>query len=95
MPVEPYSLDGLAYLLPMLNSEVTVAKANETGSLTLTIGTATLHCEADDRNEAWNDNGPDRAKVVPMPGGAGAIWSSRKVRLAHALVRLAVEGGTH
>lgn len=77
IPVEPYSLDGLAYLLPMLNSEVTAAKADESGSLTLTIGATTLHCDADHRYEAWNYNGPDRALVASMPGGDFAIWSSR------------------
>lgn len=77
IPVEPYSLDGLAYLLPLLNSEVSAAKADENGSLTLTIGATTLHCDADDHYEAWNYNGPDCALLVSMPGGELSIWSSR------------------
>lgn len=74
---EPYSLGGLAYLLPLLNNQVTQAQAGEDGSLTLTFGTTTLRCESDSHDEAWNYSGPDRSLVVSMPGGGLAIWSSR------------------
>jgi len=76
-PVDPYSLDGLACLLPLLNNEVTEAKADEDGSLTLTFEATSMRCDADDHYELWNYNGPNGALVVLMPGGEFAVWSDR------------------
>lgn len=73
--VEPCSLDGLAYLLPLLNATVTAAGATEKGGLRLVFGPTTLYCDADEHYEAWNYNGPGRALVVAMPGGDLAIWT--------------------
>lgn len=77
VPVEPYNLGGLARLLPLLNAELTAVSVDETGLLTLTIGATNIRCEADERYEAWNYNGPEGLLVVALPGSKLSIWSNR------------------
>lgn len=76
-PVEPYSLTGLALLVPLLNSEVATADVDVTGRLTMTLGETTVRCAADERYEAWSYTGLAGARVVVMPGGELAFWSRR------------------
>lgn len=76
--VDPYSLDGLALLLPLLDKEVTAAVVTDAGALELAIGGTTVSCAADPNCEAWSFNGPRGETVVCTPGGDLAIWSARR-----------------
>lgn len=76
VPVEPCALGGLARLVPLLNAELTAVSVDETGALTLTIGATNIRCEADERYEAWNYNGPEGVLVVASPGGEFSISSN-------------------
>lgn len=68
-PVEPFSLDGLALVLPTLNGDVTALSAADSGTLTLVVGAATLTCPADPQYESWNYSGADGTSVICLPGG--------------------------
>ena len=74
--VQPYTLDGVALLLPLLNGEVTAADIEPSGRLLFTLGGATVRCESDPDYEAWSYDGRHGEKVVCTPGGTLAIWST-------------------
>lgn len=74
LPVEALSLEGPALLLPMLNGDVTVLSAADSGTLTLVVGAATLTCPADPQYESWNYSGADGTSVICLPGGEFGIW---------------------
>lgn len=74
--VQPYSLEGVALLLPLLNGEVTSVDIDSSGGLSLTLGAATLWCGSDPDDEAWSYDGPQGEKVICAPGGDLAIWNA-------------------
>lgn len=73
--VRPYSLDGVALLLTLLNDEVTAAGIDSSGNLSLTLGGTTVWCGSDPDHEAWSYDGRHGEKVVCTPGGDLAIWN--------------------
>jgi len=73
----PYTLEGLALLLPLLNGDVTDVDISEGGHLSLTVGVTTLQCRSGSGFEAWNYRGPSGEMVVSLPSGGLAIWSVR------------------
>jgi hypothetical protein len=74
--VQPYTLDGVALLLPLLNDEVTAVDIDPSGRLSLTLGGATVWCGSDPDYEAWTYDGRHGEKVVCTPGGDLAIWNA-------------------
>ncbi len=74
--VAPYTLEGLALLVPLLNGEVTGAHIDDRGGLSLIVRRTTLHCPENPEFEAWNLSGPSGALVVSMPGADLAVWSA-------------------
>ncbi len=68
------SLDGLELLLPLLDGDVSEVRVDERGGLSVTIGDAALHCDADPDFEAWQCSGPEGVLVVSRPGGDLAVW---------------------
>jgi hypothetical protein len=76
--VHPYTVDGLALLLPLLNGDVTAAGTSESGELSLTIGDTTVRCGSHPHYEAWSYNGPRDETVVCTPGGDLAIWNAHR-----------------
>ncbi len=76
--VQPYSLDGIAVLLPLLNEDVTAADIDSSGRLSVTLGGVTVRCGSDRDYEAWSYDGRHGEKVVCTPGGDLAIWSANR-----------------
>lgn len=74
--VRPYTLDGVAVLLPLLNGEVTSVDIDSRGRLSFTLGGATVWLESDPDYEAWSYDGRQGEKVVCTPGGDLAIWNA-------------------
>ncbi len=74
--VQPYTLDGIALLLPLLKGEVTTADIDPNGRLSITLGGATVLCGSDPDYEAWSYDGRHGEKVVCTPGGDLAIWNA-------------------
>jgi hypothetical protein len=74
--VRPYTLDGVALLLPLLNGEVTAVDIDSSGGLSFTLGGVTVWCGSDQDYEAWCYDGPQGEKVVCTPGGDLAIWNA-------------------
>lgn len=72
--VRPYTLDGVALLLPLMNGEVTAVGIDSRGGLSFTLGGATVRCGSDPGYEAWSYDGRQGEKVVCTPGGDLAIW---------------------
>lgn len=76
--VQPYTLDGVALLLPLLNDEVTAVGIDPSGRLSLTLGGATVWCGSDPHYEAWSYDGRHGEKVVCTPGGDLATWNAAR-----------------
>ena len=74
--VQPYTLVGVALLLPLLTREVTAANIDPSGRLSLMLGGATVWCGSDPDYEAWSFDGRHGEKVVCTPGGDLAIWKA-------------------
>ncbi len=74
--VQPYTLDGVALLLPLLSSEVVAVAISPNGELSLTLDGTTLRCGSDPHYEAWSYNGPRGEKIVCVPGEELAIWTA-------------------
>lgn len=47
----------------------------ESGEMTLEVPTGTVHVSASPDYESWNVVGPEKQRVVSMPGGQLAVWS--------------------
>ena len=73
----PYTLEGLALLLPLLNGDVTDVEISEGGHLSLTVGATALRCRSGSGFEAWNYRGPSGELVCQLPSGGLAIWPAR------------------
>lgn len=75
--VEPYSLQGLTDLVPLLNTPLTEVTVTEDGELVLLFGPTTLRCPRSAEYEPWNYSGLT-SKVVAMPDGELAMWTDKK-----------------
>jgi hypothetical protein len=73
----PYALEGIALLLPLLNSEVTDVVISDSGDLVVTFGETTVRCGGGSGFEPWHFSGPSGEKVVSLPSGGLAIWPAR------------------
>lgn len=67
--VEPFSLDGLRLLLPLLNRDVTAVSVGDDGNLELRFDEIGLICKSDDDYESWTFTEPKGDMVVCTPGG--------------------------
>ncbi len=76
LAVDPYGLDGVAVLLPLLNSDVVAVQVADSGELSLTIGETTVSCASDPGYEAWSLTGRQGTMVVCVPGGRLEIWGA-------------------
>lgn len=74
--VQPYTLDGVSLLLPLLNDEVTAVDIDARGRLSFTLGGATVWCGSDPDYEAWSYDGRHGEKVICTPGGDLATWKA-------------------
>ena len=74
--VRPYTFDGVALLLPLLNGEVTAVDIDASGGLSFALSGARIRCGSDPEYEAWSYDGRHGGKVVCMPGGDLAIWNA-------------------
>jgi hypothetical protein len=76
--IQPYTLDGIALLLPLLNKEVTAADIDTSGELSFKLGGAIIWCCSDPDYEAWSYDVRRGDKVVCMPSGSLTIWSANR-----------------
>ncbi|MEM7284776.1 MAG: DUF6188 family protein [Actinomycetota bacterium] len=75
-PVSPESIVGSgAILLGLLHQVVHAATVGDDGTLTLTIGSATVTVPPSADFEAWTYAAEDGRRVVCMPGGELAVWA--------------------
>lgn len=75
--VEPYSLQGLAGLAPLLNKPLTEVAVAEDGELRMAFGQTIVACPRDEEYEPWNYSG-FTSKVVAMAEGEFGIWTDMK-----------------
>ncbi|MGH3544676.1 MAG: DUF6188 family protein [Mycobacteriales bacterium] len=65
------------YLHSLVGQKVTSATAEKSGALKIALDNGSyLRVEPDETYEAWTVAGPSGLKVVCMPGGELAVWSS-------------------
>jgi hypothetical protein len=73
-PLDPWTLDALALLLPLLNTTVTTVVVQPDSGLLLKLGSTTVPCPMDSSFEPWSYSGPE-ATVTALPDGDIAIFN--------------------
>src|SRR4051794_4611258 len=71
--VEPFSLEGLRLLLPLLNRDVTGVAVGADASLELFFDAKRLICQSDDDYESWSFT-DSRGDMVVCTPGRGLAW---------------------
>lgn len=75
--VVPHDGAGFNAVLTLLQAPVEAAAAYKDGRLELRMRNATLlHVLPDADYEAWSVTGPDDVRLVCLPGGDIAVWST-------------------
>jgi hypothetical protein len=67
--VEPFTLEGLHLLLPLLNRQLTAVAVSNDGNLELVFDETRLICKSDEDYESWTFAEPTGDMVVCTAGG--------------------------